>query len=209
MIIVDCEQGKPEWLAARCGIPTASEFGKILTSTGKVSTQAGGYMNKLLAEWMMGEASPSYASEWMERGNEVEAEARDFYSFDTGQEVETIGFALKDERGLVGCSPDCLVGDAGGLEIKCPSPAIHVEYLLAGKVPTKYVPQVQGCLWVTGREWWDFLSYHPELPPLKIRVARDEQYITSLAAEVERFIIKMLARREQFIEMGYKGESND
>jgi hypothetical protein len=83
-----------------------------------------------------------------------------------------------------GASPDGLVGDEGGIEIKCPLPHTHVSYLRAGDVPSKYIPQIQGCLWITGREWWDFMSYHPAMEDLIVRVYRDEAYIKKLADAV-------------------------
>jgi hypothetical protein len=83
-----------------------------------------------------------------------------------------------------GASPDGLVGESGGLEIKCPMPATHIEYLRDGRLPSKYIQQVQGCLWISGRDWWDFMSYHPKMTPLIIRVYRDEVFIKALESVV-------------------------
>ena len=83
-----------------------------------------------------------------------------------------------------GVSPDGLVGADGGLEIKCPAPSTHVKYLRDGKLPVAYKQQVMGCLWITGRSWWDFVSYHESMPALLIRVERDEDYIKALETEV-------------------------
>jgi len=199
MIVLDVEQGSDVWHAARCGIPTASNFGQIWTPTGKASTQAKGYMHRLLAEWLTGTPTVVKQTEWMERGTELEAEARDWYEFQTGAEVERIGLAYLDESRMVACSPDGLV-EAGGLEIKCPAPHTHVEYLLAGKLPTTYIPQVQGSMYVTGRQWWDFLSYHPDMPPVLVRVARDDEYIAGLAAALHSFCERMAANRLQLAE---------
>ena len=171
MIIVECEQGTEEWFQARLGIPTASEFGKIITPAKlQPSTQAETYINKLVAEWLRGKADESFQSDWMKRGHEVEEEARDFYTFQTDVEVKQVGFCLTDNK-TFGCSPDGLM-DKGGVEIKCPSPGVHVGYLLAEKVPTNYRLQILGSLLTTGRKWWDFLSYHPDMKALIVRTWR-------------------------------------
>jgi hypothetical protein len=121
----------------------------------------------------------------MERGNELEPRARDYYELATGNTVVETGFCLNDKYNY-GVSPDGLIGDNGGIEIKCPSPPVHVAYLRAGVLPTKYKQQVQGCLLVTEREYWDFLSYHPSMPAMLVRVERDDDYIELLQAEVEK-----------------------
>jgi len=173
MIIVDCEQGTPEWFEARLGIPTASEFGKIITPAKlEPSKSADTYINKLVAEWLRGKADESFQSDWMKRGHEVEEEARDFYTFQTDVEVKQVGFCLADNRNY-GCSPDGLM-EEGGLEIKCPSPGVHVGYLLADKVPTEYRLQILGSMLTTGRDWWDFLSYHPDMKALIVRTWRKD-----------------------------------
>ena len=160
MQIHDLEQRSPEWYAVRCGIPTASNFKKIITSQGKPSTSATGYMHELLAEWM-GASKEPFETEWMVRGTEMEAEAMAFYEFQTGLDVKQVGF-ITELDGLVGCSPDGLM-PSKGLEMKSPKASTHVKYLLDGACPADYVPQVQGCMWITGMDEWDFLSYHPSL----------------------------------------------
>lgn len=182
MIEIDCEQGSQEWLGVRLGVPSASNFGKVVSATGKLSTQRKAYMLDLIAEKLTGETTSFTTTGWIERGNELEPEAADLYAFTTGRECIEKGFLLDDSKAF-GCSPDRIVGD-GGLEIKCPKPATHVEYLLAGKVPTKYLPQIQGCMLVTGANWWDFMSYCPGIKPLIVRVERDEKYIEKLKAEL-------------------------
>lgn len=196
MIILDVEQGTEEWLAARCGIPTASCFDKIITSTGKPSAQLGAYMNKLLGEWLMGGPEESFSSEWMQRGNELEPEARSFYEFDTDATVTQVGLVYLDEQKLVACSPDGLTED-GGLEIKCPSAGVHVTYLLDGKLPTKYKQQVQGCMWICQKPHWDFVAYHPGMSPMVCRVMRDDSYIADMCVALKRFTDEMLERRAQ------------
>ena len=199
-IILDCLQSTPEWFAARCGIATASNFDKICTpATAKASAQSEAYMYKLLAEWMTGAKAEEEPNEWMLRGIELEGQARETYQFVTDNEVVTAGFIYSNEERLIGCSPDGLIpvndGDDGGLEIKCPAPHTHVEYLLGGKIPTKYIPQVQGCMLVTGRRWWDFMSFHPEMPPLIVRVDRDDTYICKLSELLSAFNSEMQEKR--------------
>ena len=173
------EQGSPEWLAARLGIPSASMFAKIVTTKGAWSTSADTYINQLVAERLTGEREEIFQSHHMIRGTELEPDARDLYSLMTDSEVTEVGFCLHDTL-AAGCSPDGLIGEDGGLEIKCPAPSTHVEYLRGGVLPSKYKQQVMGCLWITGREWWDFVSYHPTMKPLIVRVERDEEYIAAL-----------------------------
>lgn len=173
------EQGTPEWLEARLGIPSASMFSKIVTTKGVWSTQADSYINQLVAERLTGVREETFQSHHMIRGTELEPEARDLYCLMNDVEVQEVGFCLHDTL-EAGCSPDALVGTAGGLEIKAPAPATHVEYLRGGVLPSRYKQQVMGCLWVTQREWWDFMSYHPSMKPLIVRVERDEEYIKEL-----------------------------
>jgi dihydrofolate reductase len=119
----------------------------------------------------------------MQRGTELEPLARNFYELMTDNEVTEVGFCMHDQA-QCGISPDGLIGDEGGLEIKCPAPQTHVKYLRDNKLPTQYKQQVQGCLWITGREWWDFVSFHESMPVMTVRVQRDDDYIQLLEAEV-------------------------
>lgn len=186
MRVYDFEQGTPEWLNSRLGCPSGSGFDKLITATGKPSTQAEGYINQLIAELLTGETTYVKKTEWMERGNELEPRARDYYELATGNTVVETGFCKHDKLEC-GVSPDGIVGDHGLIEIKCPSPSVHVAYLRAGVLPTKYKQQVQGQMWlIDDREWCDFLSYHPSMPALLVRVERDDDYIKLLQAEVEK-----------------------
>ena len=186
MRVLDHEQGTQEWLTSRLGCPSGSGFDKIITSTGKPSTQSEGYINQLIAELITGKPTEFRVTEAMERGTELEPMAREFYELASGNEVQEVGFCLHDVL-RCGVSPDGLTED-GGLEIKCPAPHNHVAYLREGKLPTKYKQQVMGCLWVTGRDWWDFVSYHESMPALIVRVHRDEDYINALANEVAKAV---------------------
>ena len=198
MIILTDEQGSPEWLASRLGRPSASNFGRLVTGSGKPSSSAESYINEMIAERLTGRSKPFYTNEHMERGNALEPEAREAYEFITDFEVVETGFILHDSEEF-GCSPDGLVAKQGGLEIKCPSDSVHVSYLRAGKVPSKYYQQVQGCLWITGREWWDFMSYHPEMPHLLVRAHRNEKYIEAMAEQVEAAVETIVKETERLV----------
>lgn len=202
MIILEHEQGTEAWFAARLGVPSASNFSKLITSTGKPSTSAEGYINQLIAESVTGERADFYTNAHMERGTALEPEARAYYEFMQDVETREVGFCLHDTV-RAGCSPDALVG-AGGLEIKCPSGAVHVSYLRSGGLPAAYKQQVMGCMWITGAETWDFLSYHPDMPPLLITVDRDQKYIDLLAAEVEKAADEIQKQTERLIKMRAK-----
>lgn len=186
MIVHNVLQGTSEWLALRAGIPTASDFDRIITKSGKPSTQAEKYMHKLLAERMMGRPVVEHVSYWMGRGNQMEAEAVSYYEQMRDLDTERVGFVTDDAR-TIGASPDRFVGVDGLLEIKVPAEHTHVGYLLKHAVDAEYYPQVQGQLWVTERAWADILSYHPEMPPALVRVERDEKFIGVLSAAVRAF----------------------
>lgn len=186
MIVHDVLQGTTEWLQVRSGIPTASAFERIITKSGKPSTQAEKYLHRLLAERIMGHPVTEHISYWMGRGSAMEGEAVAYYEGVRELDTVRVGFCTNDER-TIGASPDRLVGDDGLLEIKVPSEHVHVGYLLTDQVDHDHYPQVQGQLWVTDRSWLDIMSYHPEMPPAIIRVERDEKFIRTLSAAVEAF----------------------
>ena len=186
MIILDVEQGTEEWLQARLGVPTASNYSKIITSTGKPSAQADKYINDLVAQKLTGEIPEMFKSDAMQRGNDLEPQARAYYEFMTDNVVEEVGLILNYDG--AGCSPDGLIGDDGGLEIKCPLGATHVSYLRANKLPTEYVQQVQGCMYITGRSWWDFVSFHPDMESMIIRVERDDEFIEKLDVQMKALL---------------------
>lgn len=187
MIVLTVEQGTAEWKEARRGIPTASCFDKIVTPKGEPPKSRTGYMYKLAAERLSGDTEAVYQSAAMERGVSLEGEAADVYEFGNDLKCERVGLVYQDERRLWACSPDRLVGDDGGLEIKCPAASTHVGYLLDGTLPTDYYQQVQGNLAITGRSWWDFMSYYPGLKPLIIRIEPDKAFIQKLLAALEVF----------------------
>lgn len=187
MRIIECEQGTTEWHLARRGVPTASNFSKIITSSGKKSLSREKYMYELAGQKLGGIVEETYQSFAMQRGTLLESEARDLYEF-AHSPVQKVGLCLSD-CGRWGASPDGLVGENGGLEIKCPLIYTHVEYLLKSKdeMPIEYFQQVQGALLVTGREWWDFVSYYPGLKPLIIREDPEPVFQRLLKKELEEF----------------------
>jgi len=187
LIQVDCEQGSLDWFQARLGIPTASNFGKILTATAKKSTSRTGYADQLLADWLAGKPVDQLEStHWMQRGTEMEQQARDAYEFESGNTVEQIGFVYLDVKQRTGCSPDGLIGDDGCWEAKCPKASTLVSYYGKG-CPSKYIPQVMGEMWICERDYCDFYAFHPLLMPHLVRVERDDFYIGLLAEAVEKF----------------------
>jgi len=185
MEIIECIQGLPEWFTAKAGIPSASNFSKIVTADGKPSKQRTKYLYKLAGEVIVGVAEETYQSAAMLQGIELEASAREMYQFVTGQEVKEVGFCLANGYG---CSPDGLVGNKGLIEIKCPIMSTQVGYLLANALPKDYWQQVQGQLLVTEREWVDFVSYFAGLKPLIVRVTRDEPFLKALEIELKIFV---------------------
>lgn len=184
MKIINCEQRSDEWYEVRLGVPSASSFDKLITMKGEPSKQAEKYLYKLAGEKVSGIVEDTYQNGAMIRGCELEDEARELYQFITGNDVEQVGFCLTD---YCGCSPDGLIGDDGGLEIKCPNMATHVEYLLNGGLPSTYYQQVHGSMYVTGRKWWDFMSYYPNIKPFIVRVERDEAFMKAFDAQIKQF----------------------
>lgn len=182
----DVIQGSEEWLQLRAGVPTASNFDKLITSKGEASKQAQKYLYELAVEKISGQHMETYKSAAMQRGNDLEDEARQAYQIITGNEVVISGFCMMDDID-VGCSVDGMVGNDGLVEIKVPLPATHVEYLLDGQLPTTYFQQVQGQLLVTGRKWCDFMSYYPGVKPLIVRVYPDKEFQIRLKSALVAF----------------------
>lgn len=193
MIVLDCKQGTAEWLKARVGVPTASMFGSIITPGGISSTARKDYLMQLAMEWVIGKPDPDafQGSYWMKRGHELEPAARAFYEFWTESKVTEAGFVYKNSLRQVGCSPDGLIGDEGGWECKSPKLITHGGYLKAGVMPGIYKPQVQGCMYITERKWWDWMTYHPDTEPLIVRVERDNDYIAKMDKLIKAFLIDL------------------
>jgi YqaJ-like recombinase protein len=185
-IFHDVAQYSEEHDRLRLGIPTSSNFHKIITPQGKPSKQWREYACVLIAERILHRKLEFYNSPAMERGLIVEAEAADWYEFDQDVSVQRAGF-ITDDRHRMGCSPDRLVGDEGLLEIKAPLPHTQVEYWLSGEVGERFRPQLQGQLYVCRRCWVDLLCWHDVLPKLVLRVEPDEKFIVALDRELQIF----------------------
>lgn len=199
LITLDCEQGSEEWLAARLGIPTATGFENIVTATGKKSASYIKYMAELIEESILG-GGDTFKSGFMERGNQLEPQARAAYEFLTGNDVIQVGGVYLNEDREVMVSPDGLIPSLKkGLEIKCTKMSTHIRYLLEGGVPAEYVIQVQANLWVTGYETWDFVSYCPEYQKQTLYLftaARDEKLMKAFDEHIPQFVKTLKAYKE-------------
>ena len=199
LITLDCEQGSEEWLAARLGIPTATGFENIVTATGKKSASYIKYMAELIEESILG-GGDTFKSGFMERGNQLEPQARAAYEFLTGNDVIQVGSVYLNEDREIMVSPDGLIPSLKkGLEIKCPKMSTHIRYLLEGGVPAEYVIQVQANLWVTGYETWDFVSYCPEYQKQTLYLftaARDEKLMKAFDEHIPQFVKTLKAYKE-------------
>lgn len=186
MIIYDCIQGTPEWFECRRGIPTASMFATVQAQgkSGGPSLTRAKYMRELVGERITGEIIEGYTNSHMERGRQMEAEARDLYAFVYEQEIVRVGFIKNGDKG---CSPDALCGTDGAVEFKTALPHILIEALLADRPPPEHAAQCQGVLWVAERSWIDLVIYWPKMPPFKKRIWRDEVYIAAMAKAVRQF----------------------
>jgi hypothetical protein len=175
MRISQAIQGTTDWLIQRIGVVTASNFSKVFTTAGKLSTSRDGLINQLIAENLLQKPTETFKSDAMQRGNDLEPEARALAELMLGVDIEETGLIKMDDY-EIGCSVDGLFNDTG-IEIKCPNASTHIAYLRKGKLPTTYVHQVQGTMLVLDlSEYW-FLSYHPELEPLLIKVKRDDKLL--------------------------------
>jgi putative phage-type endonuclease len=186
----DLEQGTNEWLDVRRGVLTASVVGKLLTDTLRVARNdySRGLTMTLAAERITGWTEPSYMNDDMMRGVLHESIARDNYAEHNGVKVDEVGFLIRDDWGYkIGASPDGLIGDAGGLEIKCPRAKAHIRTIVADEVPAHYMAQVQACLLVSGREWWDYVSFCAGLPLWTKRVHPDPSWQTAIVEAAAAF----------------------
>jgi putative phage-type endonuclease len=191
---INIEQGSDEWKQARLGHVTASNIADVM-SKGKGSAEAVGrykYKVKLVAERLTQTAGESFTNAAMEWGIEQEQFACIEYEASRNVFVERTGFWLHPTISWLGVSPDRLVGDEGLIEVKCPNTTTHLGYLFENKIPADYYKQIQCQLWVTGRQWCDFVSYDPRLPKrnqlLIVRTERDESLIKEMEAETIQFL---------------------
>lgn len=198
------EQGSDEWLDARRGLITASVIGQLITpATIKAASndKSRALIAQLAAERITGKSDSVFVNDDMMRGTLHEPIARDRYAEVNGVTVEQVGFMIRDEWGIrLGASPDGLVGEDGGLEIKCPRAKGHIQTILSGEVPAHNMAQVQATLLVTGREWWDFVSFCAGLPMWTKRVTLDPKWrdaIITAATSAEHAIGSMVQQWER------------
>lgn len=189
MKIIDCKQGSAEWLYARLGKPTASEFDELLSGEWKVRTGQGveTYLYRKLAEKVLGFPLHDASSWAMEQGAIMEGEAIPFFEGVYDLPITRVGFVTTND-GRIGCSPDGLIGEDNGIEIKCPQPQTHLRYLLEGGVPKEYLAQCHGAMFVTERPKWTFMSYSRQFPPLVVHVERDEAIQNTLMKALSNFL---------------------
>lgn len=201
----DIAQRSPEWFAARLGIATASMFSAVLAKikTGEAAERRN-YRAQLVVERLTGKPVDTYQNAAMLHGTEQEPFARMAFAANTSAIVEEVGF-LRHATIDAGCSPDGLIDEDGMIEIKCPfQTAIHIETLKNG-MPREHIPQVQGQMWIAGRQWVDFVSFDPRMPErLQLfvqRIARDDEYITNLGKEIAAFMEEVKAEEAQLLKL--------
>jgi hypothetical protein len=184
MKIHDIKQGTDEWHKIRLGKFTASNFSNLFMKKETKGFQ--NLINQVVFERLTGEVPESFESDYMKRGKELEAIARTSYQLSTFNHVLEIGFIELNE--WVGCSPDGLIGEDGLLEIKCPKFSTLIEYHLDGRVPSDYMYQIQGGLYISNRKWCDFYVFHPKMKPLLKRVERNEETIKEIETKLTEVI---------------------
>jgi putative phage-type endonuclease len=193
MILETADQRTEDWYAARLGKATASRFKDAIAAlkSGAPAQAQQDYLTELVVERLTQAPIQRYANAGMQRGADLEPTARTAYERATGRIVEETGFVCHDTL-MAGCSPDGLIDWDGLIEIKCPwNTANHIETLLNG-MPQMHMPQVQGQMWITGREWCDFVSFDPRMPAeLQLhvqRIPRDPSFIADLEARITSFL---------------------
>jgi putative phage-type endonuclease len=193
MVDLNIKQGTDDWKKLRLGKVTASRVSDVMSKikSGESASRRN-YKMDLVVERLTGLPTSSFTSPAMSWGVENECLARMAYEAFKGVFVDQVAFCNHPTIEWFGCSPDGLIGSEGNLEIKCPNTANHIDYLLAGVPPAKYVPQMQTQMACTGRLWTDFVSYDPRLPPelqlFIVRLDRDESYIQQIETEVKQFL---------------------
>lgn len=186
-------QGSPEWFAQRLGKVTASRLADVMAKvkSGEAASRAT-YRAELVAERLTGKAAEGFTNAAMKWGTECEPLARAAYEAEYGLLVAETGMVTHPRIPMSGASPDGLVSIDGLIEIKCPETKSHIDTILSGEAPSKYIPQMQWQMACTGRAWCDFVSFDPRMPAdmqmFVRRVLRDDDLINAYEAEVTRFL---------------------
>ena len=192
LVDLEIKQGTEEWHQIRLGKVTASRVADVMSKV-KTGESAGrkNYKMDLVVERLTNSPTSSFSSPAMQWGTETEPLARMAYEAKFGLFVDQVAFCNHPTIKNFGCSPDGVVGD-GLIEIKCPNTTTHIEYLMGGIPPAKYVPQMQTQMACTGARWCDFVSFDPRLPSelqlIVIRLNRDDAYIQEIEVEVKQFL---------------------
>ena len=193
------EQGTAEWHATRCGKVTASRVADVIAKTKSgPSASRGNYMAELVCERLTGVVGDAFKSPAMEWGTAQEPHARAAYEAAGGVLVEEVGFVPHPTIEMSGASPDGIVNGEGLVEIKCPNTATHIDTLLSGKVPERYITQMQWQMACTGHLWCDFVSYDPRMPEnmrlFIARIPRNDATTAFMEAEVRAFLAELDAK---------------
>ena len=187
MEIINCVQGSPEWFAARIGSIGGSSIASVVAGgQGKMRKSL---LYRLAGEILSGVKYEGYKNADMDRGIEQETDARNVYAMEREIEVQQIGLVKMDE--FTHYSPDGLVGDDGLIEIKCVIPSVHIETIDTEKIDGGYIKQIQWGLFITQRQYCDFISWSPLVTDYPIwikRVERDEKVIKDLNDGADKFI---------------------
>lgn len=204
------DQLTDKWLAMHVGRPTASEFHQFMTPTFEVRTgeMFSSFVARKVAEKWRGKPLSGFSTFATEQGMLREDEALPWLMLEYDCEIRRVGF-VEAADGRCGCSPDGLIEPDGGVEIKCPEPHTHVRYLLAGCVPKDYLCQVHGSLYVTGRKWWQFVSYAIGFPKLVLTVERNEEIMQKIAKALETFYASFDDAIQRITEHGIRTQSAD
>jgi hypothetical protein len=179
-VYTELVQGSDEWIAARCGVLTASQIGKLLTPGRKLADNdtSRALVATIAAERITKTVEYVHPTFDMQRGSLDEPYARDLYREQFKVDVQEIGFATNKFSGYtLGASPDGLLGSDGGLEIKSPKAKTHFRTIVNGEVPAEHLPQIHACMLVLERNWWDFESYCGDWPIYVQRVKRDKNWV--------------------------------
>ena len=198
--MADIEQGTEAWRLLRLGIPTASRMADLMARTKSgFGANRGNLMADLIAERLTGKPNEGFINAAMQWGVDHEAEAIAAYEFYRDVTVERVPF-VRHPLLESGASPDCLVGEDGLAEIKCPNTSTHIETLLNREIPSKYILQMQWQMVCAGRKWCDFVSFDPRMPErlrmIVIRVNRDDGKIAEMSFEVGKFLVEMNEKLE-------------
>lgn len=205
MKIIDFPQGSAEWLASRAGKVTASRIPDVLAKIAKGEAAARrDYRAQIVAEILTGKPQESgFLNDEMRWGTEQEPFARAAYEVFSDTLVDQVGLVLHPEIDRSGASPDGLAGRSGLLEIKCPKTATHLQYMVDGSAPSKYLPQMDWQMACTGRDWCDFVSFDPRLPAdlqlFVVRHPRNDDRIKAMEAEVRKFLDDVDATLEKIL----------